>query len=103
MRLEPRDRKSTILMAALRIARQPGGWSTMTRVQIAKEAHCAEGLVSKYLGSMDVIRRTLMKIAIKHEHFDLISQGLASGDPVTKKLTRQLKHKAAMYMIELGE
>ncbi len=92
-----------ILIAALRIARKPGGWSGMTRASIAKEAHCAEGLVSRYLGSMDAVRRAVMKAAIKYEYLDLIAQGLASGDKYAQSISPVLQHKAIAVLMKLGE
>lgn len=76
-KLNPK-RKRDVLRAALRIARQPGGWSSITRVAIADVAECAESLVSYYYGSMEELRSELMKIAIDREYLDLIVQGLMS-------------------------
>ena len=100
-RFKPRVRREMILIAALRVARRPGGWSTMTRERIAKEAHCSEGLVSVYLGSMDSVRRHVMKAAIKYEYFDLIAQGLATGDKYAQALSPVLQHKALSSLMSL--
>ena len=102
-RLNPKVRKETIIIAAFRVARKPGGWSRMTRAAIAKEAHCAEGLISKYLGSMDSVRRIIMKRAIKNEYMELIAQGIASGEPAAMALSPVLKHKAISSFLDLGE
>ena len=102
-RFKPRVRREMILIAALRVARRPGGWSSMTRAKIAKDAHCAEGLVSVYLGSMDSVRRHVMKAAIKYEYLDLIAQGLATGDKYALGLSPVLQHKALSSLMKLGE
>jgi hypothetical protein len=99
-RLNPIARREVILIAAMRLARKPGGWAALTRARIANEARCADSLVSQRLGSMDVVRRTLMKTAIKHEYFDLIAQGLAAGDPSARALSPIIKHKAAATMVD---
>ena len=99
-RLKPRARAEVILIAAMRLARRPGGWAALTRARIATEARCADSLVSQRLGSMDVLRRTLMKTAIKHEYFDLIAQGLAAGDPSARALSPILKHKAVATLVD---
>jgi hypothetical protein len=99
-RLKPKAREEIILIAAMRLARKPGGWSSLTRAGIALEAKCADSLVSQRLGSMDVIRRRLMKTAIKYEYFDLIAQGLAAGDPSARALSPILKHKAVATMVD---
>jgi AcrR family transcriptional regulator len=99
-RLKPQARAEVILIAAMRIARRPGGWASLTRARIASEARCADSLVTLRLGSMDAIRQTLMKRAIKHEYFDLIAQGLAAGDPSARALSPILKHKAVATMVD---
>ena len=63
-RLQPADRKQEILNAAIKVAGRPGGWSKLTRDSVAKEAGCAEGLVSKYFGTMITLRRSIMRAAI---------------------------------------
>ena len=45
-RMPPNDRKYEILTAALAVAARPGGWLKLTRDAVAREAHCADGLVS---------------------------------------------------------
>ena len=99
-RLKPSARREVILIAAMRLARRPGGWASLTRARIATEARCTDSLVSLRLGSMDVVRRTLMKTAIKYEYFDLIAQGLAAGDPSVRALSPILKHKAVATMVD---
>jgi AcrR family transcriptional regulator len=100
-RFKPTVRKEMILIAALRVARLPGGWSGMTRASIAKESHCAEGLVSRYLGSMDSVRRQVMKAAIKYEYLDLIAQGIATGDKYALGVSPILQHKAISSLMKL--
>lgn len=94
VRLEPKARKATILIAAIRLARKPGGYIKLTRAAIAAEAQCTEGLVSHYLGNMDEIRSAVMKQAIKSEYLDLIAQGIASNDKNVKNISPLLKHRA---------
>jgi AcrR family transcriptional regulator len=102
-RFKPKVRRELILIAALRVARKPGGWNNLTRAAIAKEAHCADGLISRYLGSMDSVRRAIMKAAIKYEYLDLIAQGVASGDKYALALSPVLKHKAIGVLMDLGD
>ena len=52
MRLHPDNRKEQIIDAAVKVAGQPGGWAKLTREAVAREAQCAEGLISKYFGTM---------------------------------------------------
>lgn len=93
-RLQPADRKQEILNAAIKVAGRPGGWGKLTRDAVAKEAGCAEGLVSKYFGTMIAFRRSIMRAAIVAENLAVIAQGLAAGDKCAQKADEGLKRKA---------
>lgn len=93
-RLQPDDRKQQILTAAIRVAARPGGWAKLTRDAVAKEAGCAEGLPSKYFGTMISFRRAIMRAAIVAEELGVIAQGLAGGDKCAQKADESLKRKA---------
>jgi len=94
MRKKPADRKQEILNAAIKVAGRPGGWSKLTRDSVAKEAGCAEGLVSKYFGTMITFRRSIMRAAIVAENLAVVAQGLAAGDASAKKADPELKARA---------
>lgn len=94
MRKKPDDRKLEILNAAIKVAGRPGGWSKLTRDAVAKEAGCAEGLPSKYFGTMVAFRRAIMRAAIVAEELGVIAQGLAAGDKCAQKADESLKRKA---------
>ena len=93
-RLQPDDRKQQILTAAIRVAARPGGWAKLTRDAVAKEAGCAEGLPSKYFGTMVAFRRAIMRAAIVAENLAVIAQGLAAGDKCAQKAAPELKARA---------
>ena len=93
-RLLPDDRKLEILNAAIKVAGRPGGWAKLTRDAVAKEAGCAEGLVSKYFGTMIAFRRSIMRAAIRAENFAVIAQGLATGNECAQKVDPELKVRA---------
>lgn len=93
-RLHPDDRNEQILTAALKVAGRPGGWAKLTRDAVAKEAGCAEGLPSKYFGTMVAFRRAIMRAAIREWNLSVIAQGLAAGDEVALKAEEDLKRKA---------
>lgn len=94
----PRFNREVILTAALRVACRRDGLSKMTRSSIAKEAGCADGLVSRYLGSMDEIRKSVIKQAIKECVVDLVAQGVASSRIPFKKLSEDLKRKVFAHI-----
>lgn len=93
-RLHPDDRKQQILTAAIKVAGRPGGWGKLTRDAVAKEAGCAEGLVSKYFGTMIAFRRSIMRAAIQARNLAVVAQGLAAGDASAKKADPELKARA---------
>lgn len=93
-RLLPDDRKYEILTAAMIVAGEPGGWSKLTRDAVAREAKCADGLVSKYFGTMISFRRSIMRAAIVAENLAVIAQGLAAGDKCAQKADPELKARA---------
>lgn len=93
-RLQPADRKQEILNAAIKVAGRPGGWAKLTRDAVAKEANCAEGLPSKYFGTMVNFKRAIMRAAIAAENLAVIAQGLAAGDKSAQKADPELKARA---------
>jgi len=94
MRQKPDDRKYQILTAAITVAERPGGWSKLTRDAVAREAQCADGLVSKYFGTMTQMRRTVMRSAVLTENLPIVAQGLAAGDVHAQKADPELKARA---------
>ena len=99
MRLHPDNRKEQILDAAVKVAGQPGGWSKLTREAVAREAECADALVSKYFGTMLTFRRTIMRAAIVRADLSVIAQGIAAGDKYAQKADEGLKRKALETLV----
>jgi len=93
-RLKPDDRKLQILRAALIVASKDGGLSTLSRQEVAKEAGCAESLVSRYFGTMVEFKRTIMRAAVHNQILSVVAQGLAMGDKHAQKADPELKSKA---------
>lgn len=98
-RLTKKFRRELILAAALKLASVPGGWNSLTLVAIGKEAHCTHGLILHHFGSIAALRRTLVKIAIKQENFDVLIQALTAGDPEAKKMRPLLRQKAFAHTL----
>ena len=93
-RLQPDDRKQQILDAAIKVAGRPGGWGKLTRDAVAREAQCAESLVSKYFGTTVSFRRSIMRAAIQARNLAVVAQGLAAGDTNAQKAPPELKAAA---------
>lgn len=93
-RQKPDDRKYQILKAALALAEKPGGYSRLTRESVANEVGCADGLISKYFGTMTCFKRNIIRSAILTENLSIIAQGLATGDIHARKASKGLKARA---------
>lgn len=94
LRQNPDDRKRQILNTAVALAEKPGGYSKLTRESVAKEVGCADGLISKYFGTMTAFRRILIRTAIQTKNLSIVAQGLACGDVHAQKADKDLKARA---------
>ena len=93
-RLDPAVRTAELLTVALRVA-ATRGWRTMTREDIAAAAQCSAGLVSARLGTMDAMRRSVMRAAVRERVVRVVAEGLAIGDAQARKAPEDLKRLAA--------
>ena len=91
-------RSELLFIAAMEVARKPGGWCKLTRQRIAQHAGVSEGLVSHSLGNMETIKRDIVKAAIKAEIVEIIVQSLVANDGYVNKkwLPAALKRKALL-------
>ena len=92
-RLDSKHRREEILNAALDVAEHQG-YKRLTRIQVATRAKCAESLISKYFGTMEKFRRTIMRNAVKNERLMIIAQGLVNGDKHAQKASQELRDRA---------
>jgi hypothetical protein len=92
-------RRELIVIAAVGLARRPGGWQSLTRMAIAEASQCSPALVSRSVGDMDTVRAVVMRQAIRYHYLDLIAQGIASDYPACRKLSPILKHKAIALLV----
>ena len=97
--LKNADRTDQITGVALALAgKVPGGYKAVSRDAIAAAAGVSPALVSHRLGTMDNVRRAIMRAAIKAEDVKVIAQGLAIGDPHARKAPEALRQKAAQLI-----
>jgi AcrR family transcriptional regulator len=100
----PEVRREQILAAAITLAARTN-YATVTRKQIADHCGIAEGLVSKYLGTMIELRRTLMRTAVHDAPTNpharrIVAQGLTAGDKHARKASDLVKNLA---MVEAAQ
>lgn len=97
-RLNADARAGIILEAAIRLA-ESKGYTRITRDDIAAAAGCSTGLVSRYLGTMPQMRRTIMRRAVERGVARIVAQGLADGNPHAAKATLELRAQAAALLV----
>lgn len=91
--LTGREREAQILTAAVRVAARHG-FSKFTLQQVANEAGVHKTLPLHYFGTMNQLRRKVMREAVKTGVLAVIAQGLALRDPHAQKAPPEVKAKA---------
>jgi len=93
--------REVILVAAIHLAEQPGGWVRLTRAAIANKAKCALTRPGEHLGSMESLKDKLVRVAIKQDNFDILIQALMAQNREACKMRPLLKQKALSH-IQIG-
>lgn len=96
-RLPPSLRTAELLSVAVSVA-EVRGWRTMTRDCIAVAAGVSPALISARLGTMEALRRSVMRAAVKHRVVAVVAEGLSIGDAQAQKAPDDLKRLAAEYL-----
>ena len=99
MRLDPKERTETLLDAALRLA-AADGWQALTRDGIAREAGVSYALVTQRLGTMEQIRRSVMRRAVQQRVVCVVAEGLSRGDRHAGAADDALRAECAALMGE---
>lgn len=86
-------RKAAILDAAVRVAERKH-YALMTRQDIAAEAGVTGPLVQHYFGTMEQLRRAVMRKAVRDRVLRVIAQGLIAGNPHAMQASPALKSAA---------
>ena len=95
--MKPEVRKEQILDAAIKVA-EKNDYFTMRREDIARVAGCSDGSVSRYFGTMNQLRKAVMRHAVHHGHHIIVAQGLMRGDRQARKASQELKNEAASHI-----
>lgn len=85
--------KERLTAVALKLAAS-SGWRTLTREKIAEKAGVSTGIVSYRFGTMNELRRTVMRAAIAQEVLPVVAEGLALGDRFAKAAPPELRQRA---------
>lgn len=92
-KLEARARTAQILAAAVEVARDHG-YTRLTREQVAARIGVAPSLIPHYMGTMQSLRRKIMREAVRVECLPVIAQGLAARDPHALAAPADLRSRA---------
>jgi AcrR family transcriptional regulator len=95
--LTPPDRTRALLAVALKLA-AADGWSKLTREAIALAAGVSPGLISARLGTMDALRRSVMRAAVRERCVAVVAQGLAVRDKQAMRADPALRAAAAAWV-----
>jgi len=90
-------RKAQILDAAVTLS-EKHGYTNITREQIATAAQCSVGLVSKHMGTMEVLRRAIVSAAIARENLHILAQALVNHHPKAMRAPLELRQRAALSL-----
>lgn len=93
-KLDARERTAQILKAALEVCSKQTTYSRVTRDQIAARAGCAPTLITYHFGTMNELRRDIMREAVRSECLPVIAQGLAARDRHALKAPEALRTRA---------
>lgn len=89
-----KQRTALLLDAALDAA-DASGWHSLTHASIAAAADCSPSLVKVRLGTIESIRRTVMRMAVKRRVLRVVAEGLLSGDRAARRADDELRHECA--------
>jgi AcrR family transcriptional regulator len=92
-RQKPEVRKEAIVAVALSLAAL-GHYAQVQRKQIADELGVTPPALTYHFGTMQQLRRAIMRAAIAREELVVIAQGLVAQDEHAKKAPEALRRRA---------
>lgn len=95
--LNPSVRTDQLLDVALRVA-AADGLRTLTRDELAHAAGVSPGLISARLGTMDAMRRSVMRAAVTRRCVPVVAEGLAMRDKHAMRADAALRAECAAWV-----
>jgi AcrR family transcriptional regulator len=92
-RYKPEVRKDAIVTAALRLAAATH-YLHVQRKQIADELGVTPPALTYHFGTMEQLRRAIMRAAVEREDVTVVAQGLVAQDKHAKKAPEALRRRA---------
>ena len=90
-------RKEELLQVAASMA-VTVGYRNLIRDDVAREAQVSPGLINKYFGTIGLLKKEVIKLAVKDWIPAIIAQGMAARDPVALVAPPALKKRAIQFM-----
>lgn len=97
-RSDPAVRTASLLQVALKLA-ESEGWRTLTRDGVARAAGVSGALVTVRLGTMEALRRAVMRAAVKQRVVAVVAEGLVAGDKHARKADDELRALAQAWVV----
>lgn len=91
------QRKKILLCTAIGLSIKLG-YQNITRDQIAESAGVSNALINRYFGTMDKLKKQVVRTAIKQEVMEILEQALGMRDSQIAKIPDTLKHKILAHM-----
>lgn len=92
-KLDTEVRKQQIIEVAADLSEEHG-YLRFTRDQVAGRIGCATGLINHHFGTMNQLRRSVMRYAVTEHRLKIIAQGLINSDPHAVAADEELKQAA---------
>lgn len=89
--------KTAMIDAALKMAEKIG-FASLTRVKVAEACRVSPGLVSQRFGTLDAMRRDILRAAMKKESLSVLAYAVATKHPICKKFDPALRKKIAAHL-----
>ena len=89
-----KERTAYLLAHAVGLAERDG-WHTLTHASIAEVAAVSPSLVKVRLGTIESIRRAVMRAAVKQRMPRVVAEGLLAGDKSARKADEPLRRECA--------
>lgn len=97
IRLDPAIRKLQILSAALNIAKEKG-YHEISFTEVAAQLNLKRGSIIYYFANLKLLKKAVMRLAIKQKEMGILAQGLASLDPLLKNIPLALKEEVIRHL-----
>lgn len=92
-RFDPVIRKTQILDVTMELSRKHG-YTDVTKQMITDRIGTSATVVNRYYGTMNQLRRDIVRHAIANQDLTIIGQALVAKDPYVRKVPADLRKRA---------